>query len=485
MADDAAPPAFPRRRDRTRTLLDVAVPTLAFAAVLRWLVAGAQTVGAGTLVPTPTTPTGPALLAAVLLATVLLATVLLTLAAAGSTRWSALAGREPDGRGAGAPTAGWRLWVPLGTVLAPAGLAIATHDTVLDLAAVVGLSLVAARLRLTGDPATERRLARELADLTHRFEHESMHDPLTGLANRSRFGAELATAWGDHRRIGRPLTLLALDLDGFKSVNDRFGHHVGDQLLTVAAERMRRCVGAGDTIARLGGDEFAIVLPGSDAERAETTADRILTAFADAVTIEGQVHDLACSVGVVQGSTRHEEACELVREADIALYAAKTTGKGHHRTYAPGLERETEVTVPDVETATAHAWASYLRDLRDQIRERKLDGRLPMQTRAPDGVHRTMQRVLAAIELLPDDRTRSTLVLPAQQELEEFVFHQTAVQHWADALADEGLLDVHRGEAADRFWDRLVARATPDAQPPMRSGVLVAADPSASSAVPG
>jgi diguanylate cyclase (GGDEF)-like protein len=317
------------------------------------------------------------------------------------------------------------------------------------------LVLIGRLVTTSGALGEQRRLAEKLAELTAQLEHRSLHDPLTGLANRVLFATELDRAWGHHRQHGGGVTVMAIDLDGFKAINDRHGHHVGDDVLAEAALRLSRCVRATDTLARLGGDEFTIVLPATTVAEAEVVADRIHAELARPLAPAQDRGELAASIGIAGLNERHEIPHDLLREADTALYAAKAAGKRRSLVYRVGLERATHVSVDGIVPVDARAWAAYMRQLRDDIAGRKLSGSIPGRARAPEVVHRTFQGVLAAIDGLEGDGDAATLVLPARCDLEEFVFHQTAVQHWADAMVARGDLTVRRPSEADRFWAQL------------------------------
>ncbi|AGZ42649.1 diguanylate cyclase domain-containing protein [Actinoplanes friuliensis] len=151
---------------------------------------------------------------------------------------------------------------------------------------------------------------------------DATHDMLTGLANRALFHRGLDEADGDDL-IG----VLAIDLDDFKIINDTLGHHIGDRVLTVAAERLRACVREDtDLVARLGGDEFAVILRGTTAGEASATAGRIVAALMEPATIEGNTLAVKASVGVATGPARTAQL--LLRAADTAMYDAKRSGKG-------------------------------------------------------------------------------------------------------------------------------------------------------------
>ncbi|MGA5298484.1 diguanylate cyclase domain-containing protein [Nucisporomicrobium flavum] len=154
--------------------------------------------------------------------------------------------------------------------------------------------------------------ARELQD---RLRHEATHDPLTGLANRKLFGDRLA------EEAGRGVALLHADLDGFKPVNDTYGHHVGDAVLVEVARRLRAALPPDAVPARLGGDEFAALLPGTGAPAAEQAAQRFRAALELPVHVHGHTLSLGASVGVVAGAAVEPES--LLRAADEAMYRVK------------------------------------------------------------------------------------------------------------------------------------------------------------------
>ncbi|MFB9358182.1 diguanylate cyclase domain-containing protein [Actinoplanes nipponensis] len=159
-----------------------------------------------------------------------------------------------------------------------------------------------------------------------RLRFDATHDALTGLANRALFHRRIADA-AEQPGAGARTGVLAVDLDDFKIINDTLGHHVGDRVLTTAAERLRGCVRDGsDTVARLGGDEFAVILTGTTPAEAAATAARIVAALSEPVTVEGHVLVVRASVGVATGPS--ERAGTLLRAADAAMYDAKRSGKG-------------------------------------------------------------------------------------------------------------------------------------------------------------
>jgi diguanylate cyclase (GGDEF)-like protein/PAS domain S-box-containing protein len=175
----------------------------------------------------------------------------------------------------------------------------------------------------TRDVSERRRLEEQLI-------HQAFHDPLTGLANRALFRDRVSHALALAQRRGSPVTVLFVDLDDFKTVNDSLGHGEGDRLLIAAAERFLACARSADTVARLGGDEFAILIEGADGR--EGLPDRLSAAMSHPFSLSGNQVRVTASIGVASAST-DDTADDLLRNADMAMYAAKRHGKGRSATY--------------------------------------------------------------------------------------------------------------------------------------------------------
>jgi diguanylate cyclase (GGDEF)-like protein len=159
----------------------------------------------------------------------------------------------------------------------------------------------------------------------------ALHDPLTGLANRTLFYERLEHAMATHNRTGGALAVLFIDLDGFKTINDELGHSAGDTVLGQAADRLLHCARDSDTVARFGGDEFAILTELLAApEHIEIIASRVVRAMQPPFDIDGRPAVISCSVGVALHRQGDQLADDLLHSADAAMYAAKAAGKDRY-----------------------------------------------------------------------------------------------------------------------------------------------------------
>ena len=170
----------------------------------------------------------------------------------------------------------------------------------------------------------------ELAEANEMLLHLATHDPLTSLPNRTVFYDRLTHALAKAKRLQASIVVLFIDLDDFKNVNDTFGHLMGDWLLQEISRRLLRCVRESDTIARLGGDEFAVIL--EDLRRlkdVEIVAEKILSAVAEEFEIEDQPYQISASVGISVYPADGENAEDLIRNSDVAMYRVKNTTKNN------------------------------------------------------------------------------------------------------------------------------------------------------------
>lgn len=159
--------------------------------------------------------------------------------------------------------------------------------------------------------------------------HQAEHDPLTGLPNRALFNIEFGRAMARAQRHQRRLALAFIDLDGFKPINDRFGHQAGDAVLTELARRLRAAVRAEDLVARWGGDEFVVVLDDPPDRAAAVRAARVLRAvIGREIDCAGQRLRVSASIGVAAVPEDGQSCDGLLRAADAAMYRGKQAGGG-------------------------------------------------------------------------------------------------------------------------------------------------------------
>ena len=176
--------------------------------------------------------------------------------------------------------------------------------------------------------------------LTDEMGHLARHDALTALPNRTLFLDRVQQAVLRSRRSTAGIAVLFLDLDGFKGVNDRFGHAEGDELLKVVSTRLAACVRAGDSVARLGGDEFAVLVEGVDhVAELDELCQRVLHSLRAEVLIHGHEVIVGASIGVAVADA-DDDAAGLLRNADMAMYRAKALGKDRYFVYQPSLREE-------------------------------------------------------------------------------------------------------------------------------------------------
>ncbi len=245
-------------------------------------------------------------------------------------------------------------WLPVVAVAAfvsPTMLLVGVRTNVAVLSAVTLVSgvLVAVRmnwmfgrlrdqaeqLRARTESLQEVLLARD--NLADDLRHQAFHDSLTGLANRALLQNRIEHALQASVRSRRTVGVIVFDLDGFKTVNDSLGHPAGDAVLVTAAARMESVIRPGDTVARLGGDEFAVLIEDTpDLSTVIDMADRLLDVLREPWLVDGHGVSLSASAGIAF-SSEGKPAEKLLREADTAMYAAKSRGKDRHEVFEPSM----------------------------------------------------------------------------------------------------------------------------------------------------
>jgi diguanylate cyclase (GGDEF)-like protein/PAS domain S-box-containing protein len=187
------------------------------------------------------------------------------------------------------------------------------------------------RLVLTSREIGERKALEE------QLRQQALHDALTGLPNRALLEDRVEHALVAARRTDARVAVIFADLDAFKLVNDSLGHAAGDDLLRMVAQRLRDCIRDADTVARLGGDEFAILLGSSDAGAAEVMAKRVLESLSAPLSLMGRQMTPRISLGIAVSDADASDTQTLMRNADIAMYAAKRRGQGGFARFEPSM----------------------------------------------------------------------------------------------------------------------------------------------------
>jgi diguanylate cyclase (GGDEF)-like protein len=215
----------------------------------------------------------------------------------------------------------------------PIASGIASDTNKIYLLLLAGLALLyLALFRIVA--GASRRLQRQNAD----HEYQALHDPLTDLPNRTSFQEQVDGAIVTAARTGTKVTVVLLDLDRFKEVNDTLGHQSGDLLLGEIGTRLRAVVRQSDVVARLGGDEFGVlVLSSADSDGPDRVALRILSALDEPFNLQGLSLDVEASVGIARYPDDGAESGVLLQRADVAMYVAKSKKVGFE-VYAPGID---------------------------------------------------------------------------------------------------------------------------------------------------
>ncbi len=269
------------------------------------------------------------------------------------------------------------------------------------------------------DVTSEKAALREIERL-------AWHDALTGLANRSRFSKQIMEILETVRRTGTRVALLLVDLDGFKEINDGFGHDTGDAVLRVVGTRLRSVVRDGDLVARLGGDEFAVLVKGADhVDQIDQLALRIIDSVTRPILHKETICRIGASVGVAVAPEHGERKEDLLLHADLALYQAKRGGRGRHVFYDDTLSR------------SIRRKRSLKRSIRRAIENGELELAFQPQLGIPDGRPRGMEALVRWYDARSERPVRPSEFVPVAEEagliveLDRFVL-QRACQRFAE-----------------------------------------------------
>ncbi|WP_440221668.1 putative bifunctional diguanylate cyclase/phosphodiesterase [Dokdonella sp. MW10] len=238
--------------------------------------------------------------------------------------------------------------------------------------AILSLAIVVSVLDRRLDERTSV-LADSLHEANEKLSYMALHDPLTGLPNRLLLEDRLAQAVGKANRTRVRFALMFIDLDGFKAINDAYGHPVGDRLLVAVAEAIRETVRAQDTIARMGGDEFVLLLEVNEPEDAATVADKLLTRIAQPLAIEGGEIAVTASIGIAMHPEDGGNARDLLVNADAAMYHVKEQGRNGYGFFEPSMN------------LGAHDQLALIQDLRHAAARDQLFLQFQPKLRAPAG----------------------------------------------------------------------------------------------------
>lgn len=242
----------------------------------------------------------------------------------------------------------WGVGVVIALVLVRQMATLRENDFLFTQVRQQALTLSQTNQELQVEIEERRRAEQQLA-------HDTLHDALTGLPNRVLFLDRLRHAIElTRRRQGYHFAVLFLDLDHFKVVNDSLGHTVGDQLLISIAHRLRLCLRAGDTVARLGGDEFVILLEDTGrADDAPLAANRLLETLKQPFHLNGHEFPVTASIGIIADAGSYDRPEDILRDADIAMYQAKTNGKARSEVFSVELRERLQLRL-DLENDLRH-----------------------------------------------------------------------------------------------------------------------------------
>ena len=237
--------------------------------------------------------------------------------------------------------------------------------------AIMGIALIVSVLDRQMHLRT-RHLAISLARANEELVQAALHDPLTKLPNRVLLQDRIEQAIEKAKRKQESLVVMFLDLDGFKSINDAYGHQAGDLLLAAVATRVRGLLRSQDTLSRLGGDEFVLVAPSTDPDDAAVVAQRILDAVALPIRAQGIDVQVTASIGIAMYPSDGVTERDLMAHADAAMYHTKDNGRNGYTFFAPSMN------------ISAHQQLKLLNDLRRAVERNELVLHYQPKFAAPD-----------------------------------------------------------------------------------------------------
>jgi diguanylate cyclase (GGDEF)-like protein/PAS domain S-box-containing protein len=324
-----------------------------------------------------------------------------------------------------------------------------------------------------GAPGADGRVIVTVRDVTEvktaeeRVLWSANHDGLTGLANRALFQTRLDAAIHKAAGTGGSVGLLLLDVDHFKQINDSLGHDAGDTLLKMFAERLQSTVRTTDTVARFGGDEFAIVVPGLDGfDRLRETADAILARLREPFIHGGKILDCRASIGASSFPDQGQTSEALLKNADMALYAAKSAGRGIAAVFRPQMRTD------------AHRQSSMLQLARDAIGGNRLvsyyQPKVDLVTGAPVGFEALLRwRDSRGRVHLPATLKAAFDDLEVAAAISDRIIERTIgdMRRWLDrgvpfhhVAVNASAAEFRRNDFAERVLEQLHAAGIPTAQ---------------------
>jgi len=255
----------------------------------------------------------------------------------GSSTSTFKAGRVPVGAQSTTINVGGGWHVQVWGTVGAAGVLTDSNSLTLLIAGLVVCVLLGLLIAILG--TSRSRAVTMVHERTDELHHQAFHDSLTGLPNRALILDRIDQMMARSRRLHTPVAVLFLDLDDFKDVNDTLGHHVGDELLAGVGARLGRAVREGDSVGRLGGDEFVVLVEGASlAAGPMVVAERLIELLATPFEISGSDSPLSVTTSIGIATGVRKEAEELLRDADIALYRAKATGKQRAVLFASSMQ---------------------------------------------------------------------------------------------------------------------------------------------------